>query len=184
MMDLLIETSGEIGYLALIREKSVIAFCEIVPPKRQSQELLPQLSTLFQKNHVTLEEVQNILIGIGPGAFTGTRIGAMVAKTLSFTHNIPLIPFCSLEGSLHEESGAVITDAKAGYLYLLQADEPELITPNNLPQNLPLYTPDPLLAQKHNLNLQPFSPQTVALRASSKKKITWKELKLPYLRKI
>ena len=176
MREILIETSGEIGYLAILQESKVIEVHEIAPPKRQSEELLPLLSEM-----IPVEQIKEIAIGIGPGAFTGTRIGAMCAKTLAFAKNIPLIPFCSLEGCAPKGCTAV-TDAKAGYLYLYDGETPQLITPEQLPQDRPLYTPDPLLAQKHKMILHPFSPTIIAATLSEKPRVSWQKLELLYLR--
>jgi len=58
-----------------------------------------------------------IICATGPGSYTGIRVGAVVAKTLSFIHKIPLVGVCTLEGF----SEPALIDAKMGGAYILHA---------------------------------------------------------------
>jgi tRNA threonylcarbamoyl adenosine modification protein YeaZ len=44
----------------------------------------------------TLKDIQGFVVGVGPGSFTGLRIGIATGRTLSFTNKIPLVGFSSL----------------------------------------------------------------------------------------
>lgn len=62
-----------------------------------SQLLLPWIESLLSEAHLNLKDLDVIAIGIGPGAFTGVRLGVAVAQGLAISQNIPVIPVCSLD---------------------------------------------------------------------------------------
>ncbi|TSC91481.1 MAG: putative protease [Candidatus Berkelbacteria bacterium Licking1014_96] len=57
----------------------------------QSEELLPAIDKLLKKNKVKTEDLGLIVVNIGPGSFTGTRVGVATANALSFGLDIPVI---------------------------------------------------------------------------------------------
>ncbi|WP_231970004.1 tRNA (adenosine(37)-N6)-threonylcarbamoyltransferase complex dimerization subunit type 1 TsaB [Polynucleobacter necessarius] len=61
------------------------------------QLLLPRIASLLSEAHLNLKDLDVIAIGIGPGAFTGVRLGVAVAQGLAISKNIPVIPVCSLD---------------------------------------------------------------------------------------
>lgn len=87
---LIIDTSSSQAFLA-ISENGVVKKKHIIQDGKQlSKSLLPQIQLLLDT-----ETLDYIALGIGPGSFTGTRIGAIVAKTLRFALNIPIFTFSS-----------------------------------------------------------------------------------------
>ena len=97
--------------------------------------LLPAIDKLLSENGVAIQQADLLAVGIGPGSYTGTRIGISVAKGMSFALEKPLIGVCSLEAmayNLREFKGpiAVVLDArmKAFYYAVYQWDESEMKT--------------------------------------------------------
>ena len=95
MTILIIDTSTELCLIALSQEGTVVAESISSHQNRLSKVLLPAIQTLLQKQNLTPSDLKGIALGIGPGSYTGTRLGASVAKTLSFALGIPLYPFHS-----------------------------------------------------------------------------------------
>ncbi len=62
-----------------------------------SQLLLPWIESLFSDANIALKELDAIAVGIGPGAFTGVRLGVAAVQGLAISHNIPVLPVCSLD---------------------------------------------------------------------------------------
>jgi tRNA threonylcarbamoyladenosine biosynthesis protein TsaB len=80
------------------------AFCTPAPPPSRlfepaahSQELLPELQRLLDEASTAWTEVESIAVGIGPGTFTGLRIGVATARALGQALDVPLRPVSSLE---------------------------------------------------------------------------------------
>lgn len=73
-------------------------FCEIDADCRQSEKMMQQLHNLLTKNKLTLEDVGNFALVIGPGSFTGLRIGAALIK--GFAAGLPhkkVVPILTLD---------------------------------------------------------------------------------------
>ncbi len=89
MNGLIIDTSASLAYLALSKGGQVV-FSQTFPAMHHlSKFLLPSIASLLQG------APDYIAVGAGPGSYTGTRMGGIVAKTLAFAWKIPLIPFSS-----------------------------------------------------------------------------------------
>ena len=53
-----------------------------------SQVLLPMIDQIIKKNKMKIGDIKGIEVNVGPGSFTGTRVGVAVANALGFTLNI------------------------------------------------------------------------------------------------
>lgn len=113
---LVIDTSSPQSFVALCKE-GVLSTIPL-PPLKQSQSLLPAIEKLVENG----PPLTFIAIGTGPGSFTGTRVGVMAAKALSFSLKVPLLPFCSLKIFTPSTDGpfALIGDAKSRGSYILE----------------------------------------------------------------
>jgi len=90
MSALLLDTSSSHGFVLLANQGTVLAIDTISDSRQLSKFLLPSIQSLWQG-----KPLDYIGTGIGPGSFTGTRIGANVAQTLAYALEIPLIGFSS-----------------------------------------------------------------------------------------
>jgi tRNA threonylcarbamoyl adenosine modification protein YeaZ len=85
------------------------------------------------------EDVTDIVVGVGPGPYTGLRVGIACAIVFGFARNIPVHGICSLDAVAHDfgEPCVVVTNARRKELYWAQyADgrvgEPQVSLPNDL----------------------------------------------------
>ena len=60
---------------------------------RQSEELLIKLDQVLRENNLKLTDLKLILVNIGPGSFTGVRVGVTIANTLSWSLDIPVLGY-------------------------------------------------------------------------------------------
>lgn len=65
--------------------------------KSHNEELLPILNSFLEENKISLNEINCIVMGIGPGSFTAIRIAFSTIKTICYAKNIPIIGASSLE---------------------------------------------------------------------------------------
>ncbi|MDO4435725.1 MAG: tRNA (adenosine(37)-N6)-threonylcarbamoyltransferase complex dimerization subunit type 1 TsaB [Cardiobacteriaceae bacterium] len=63
---------------------------------KHTEILLPMIESLLQQAHLKPHELEGIIISIGPGAFTGLRVGASVAMGLAYGAGAKLLPISSL----------------------------------------------------------------------------------------
>jgi len=120
MISLIIETSTERGAVALFRENVLIYEGKLPFGLQNSKSLFTEIVKAFSSTNLSPADIKYIAVGIGPGSYTGIRVGAMTAKTFSFALNIPLIGICSLNGFVPENDGyfASVIDARIGGVYL------------------------------------------------------------------
>jgi tRNA threonylcarbamoyladenosine biosynthesis protein TsaB len=109
-----------------------------------SQLLLPWVDELLQEQSLTLTDVDAIAIGIGPGAFTGVRLGVAVVQGLAIAKKLPVLPVASLDAIASQlvltphflESQShifmVAVDARMGEVYWARYQ----VQTNVLPQRL------------------------------------------------
>ncbi len=90
MLSLLIDTTGPQAFLGLAENGTLLSKVIISEGRQLSKFLLPSIQSILQERRPTF-----IAIGTGPGSFTGSRVGGIVAHSLSYGWNIPLISFSS-----------------------------------------------------------------------------------------
>jgi tRNA threonylcarbamoyl adenosine modification protein YeaZ len=88
---LAIDTSGTRALVALgSADGALLAERRWVAGYRHGEELLARLDELLKANAVPLAELSGIVVGTGPGAFTGMRVGLATAKALARGLSIPI----------------------------------------------------------------------------------------------
>lgn len=121
MRQLLIDTCTERGFIAYHAGSTFLFAQELPFGLHQSQALMPQLAEACTRFSIGAEQVDCIGVAIGPGSYTGIRIGVSVAQALAFAWQRPLVGVCSLNALVPEEVGvrfAAILDARIGGVYL------------------------------------------------------------------
>ncbi|OXM84467.1 tRNA (adenosine(37)-N6)-threonylcarbamoyltransferase complex dimerization subunit type 1 TsaB [Paenibacillus rigui] len=94
---LAVDTSTSHMSVALARSGAVAGEINSNTEKNHSIHLLPNIKQLLEFAALHPRELNAFAVGVGPGSYTGVRIGVTVAKTFAWTHGIALIPVSSLE---------------------------------------------------------------------------------------
>jgi tRNA threonylcarbamoyladenosine biosynthesis protein TsaB len=91
MRALAIETSGRAGSLAILEAGQVLAEETFPHGLKHAAEMVPRLDALLRARGWTPGQIEEIYVSIGPGSFTGLRIGITLAKTLAFAVGAKLV---------------------------------------------------------------------------------------------
>jgi len=93
-----INTSTKFCNLGLIEDEDVLIEYTINGlKKKHSSILVPAIKDLLKTIGLKMEEINGIAISIGPGSFTGLRIGLCVAKGLCYARSLPLLGITTLD---------------------------------------------------------------------------------------
>lgn len=82
--------------IALFKDMNIIDNV-ISEDRQQSTKVLPLINKILEENKLKTSDLNEILVVNGPGSFTGVRIGVTIAKTISYTLNIPIKTITSIE---------------------------------------------------------------------------------------
>lgn len=96
MVVLAIETSSLKGSLALFRDKELVDFAEWSRTGSHSELLNQSLVSLMSKNQMTLQDINRLAVGVGPGSFTGIRVGINFVRTMAYSLKLPVYTCNSL----------------------------------------------------------------------------------------
>lgn len=122
---LLLDTSCRIGTVGLADADGVVAFARLPGQTRHAAELMPAVDTLLRERDWNADTLTDVFVTLGPGSFTGLRLGVAVARTLAWaagarTFGIGTLPLLALNGADAEPPAAhiaVVLDAKRGQVF-------------------------------------------------------------------
>ena len=97
MLVLGIETSTRQGGVAIVGEDHVLCETVLNVEVTHSERLLPAVDRALDEARITLDGLGGIAVSIGPGSFTGLRIGLSTAKGLAYATGLPLVGVPTLE---------------------------------------------------------------------------------------
>ncbi|MCX7624696.1 MAG: tRNA (adenosine(37)-N6)-threonylcarbamoyltransferase complex dimerization subunit type 1 TsaB [Candidatus Sumerlaeaceae bacterium] len=92
-----LESSGRTGGVALVDEQGVRVTAMVTSRALYSQRLLPSVDWALQRVGASPKDLKGIAVSLGPGSFTGLRVGLSTAKGLALAHNLPLVGVPTLE---------------------------------------------------------------------------------------
>lgn len=127
------DTSGDALTVALADGPSLVAELEAPPSARHGASLVPTIQALFKKNRTNWDDIDVIAVGLGPGSFTGLRVGLTTAKLFGYTLKKKIVGVSSLEAIAAASEGdgsvAALVDARRGEVYaaLFEKKEDRLI---------------------------------------------------------
>lgn len=97
MLTLSIETSDYMGGVALVRDGRPVAEVGLASKETHSRRLMVVIKWLMQRLGADWSDLDILAVGLGPGSFTGLRIGLATAKGLAFALGLPLIGVPTLD---------------------------------------------------------------------------------------
>lgn len=121
-MLLAIDTSSLVLSCALAEEDRLIAEWTVQKRLTHSEQLIPHMDEMIKAAGVSKKDITAVAVSIGPGSFTGLRIGLATAKMLSYIWKVPLAGVDTLEALAWNMAGAQafilpLLDAQRGNVY-------------------------------------------------------------------
>ena len=121
MKILAIDTSSSVCSTALLEDNQIIDENNLDNGRTHSENLMPLIKELLERNNIELKDINLIAVTVGPGSFTGIRIGIASIKAMAEVWNIPVASVTSLETlARNDESNKnkiVLIDAKNNQVY-------------------------------------------------------------------
>lgn len=94
---LAIDSSTSMCSVSVWKNGEILAYCEETSSSQQSKRLIPMIEEALNKSDTQYSDLSAIACTVGPGSFTGIRIGLASARGIGFAANIPVLGFSSLE---------------------------------------------------------------------------------------
>ncbi len=119
MLLLALDTATPAVTVALHDGTDVLASAGQVDARRHGELLLPAVDRLLAAAGQRLDAVTGIVVGVGPGPYTGLRVGLMTADTFGLALGVPVHGVCTLDAIGIETTGEVlvVTDARRREVY-------------------------------------------------------------------
>jgi tRNA threonylcarbamoyladenosine biosynthesis protein TsaB len=126
---LLFDVSTSVMFVGYAKDDELSDFSIRIAKRDHAKYLVDRIDQVIKRNGLTIDDIDEIIIGIGPGSYTGLRIAVMVGKMLAYTKNIPLRTVSSLYfmTSGYEEKVAALIDARRGFVFSEVHDKDEIL---------------------------------------------------------
>lgn len=126
---LAIDTTTDNIVLALKKGDCVDYFVSEKDCKKHNSILLGKIDSLLKKNDIALSDIDAFGVSIGPGSFTGIRIGVATVNALAFATNKPIVEVTTLETPISQKPAMSLLDCRHGNYYcgVFTDDETEYI---------------------------------------------------------
>lgn len=122
MIILALDSTAKAAAVALLDGEQLLAKDMHDDGNTHSSTLLPMVERLLAEHHLTVDDIDLFTASVGPGSFTGVRIGAATIKGIAFGKNKPCVPVSALHAlclNLRGRDGIVcpLMDARRGQFY-------------------------------------------------------------------
>lgn len=97
MLVLAVESATELSAVALADESGVLATSLLQRGRRHGESIAPAIEFVCSKTGLSLRRLDAVVVDVGPGLFTGLRVGVSTAKALGFALRVPVVEVSSLE---------------------------------------------------------------------------------------
>ena len=131
-MLLSIDTSGDYVSVALFDQAKCIAYEHSVMSYGQGEALIPCIQSILKKKNKQPKDITKIAVAVGPGSFTGVRIGLAVARAFSLALGIPVVVVNNFiaEAVGVPEKVKVVLDTKRGDFFVQDFDDSKVALDN------------------------------------------------------
>jgi tRNA threonylcarbamoyl adenosine modification protein YeaZ len=140
---LAIDTSVGVS-VAILRSNGELTQSQAVDHGMQGELTAELISQVVADSGIEISEITDVVVGVGPGPFTGLRVGLVTAAVFAHAQNIPIHGICSLDAIAFDYAKpcVVVTDARRKELYWARYEdkrigEPQVSKPEDLLAQFP-----------------------------------------------
>ena len=118
MYQLLLDSSNVFLSVGLAKDGKVVDKISYEAWQRQSEMMVTEVDNILKRNHLDKKNLDGVVVGIGPGSYTGVRIGVTIAKTIAYALHIKIYAKSSLSLLKHQEIPTIcVFNARSGRSY-------------------------------------------------------------------
>ena len=118
MYQLLLDSSNIFLSVGLAKDGKVFDKISYEAWQRQSEMMVTEVDNILKRNNIDKSELDGVVVGIGPGSYTGVRIGVTIAKTVAYALHIKLYAKSSLSLLKRREIPTIcVFNARSGRSY-------------------------------------------------------------------
>ncbi len=122
---LVLDTSTQRAVIGVMTRGGETYTASALAARQHGRDLIPCIRAVLGTAHLTMAEIELVGVGVGPGSYTGLRVGVMAAKTIAYATGAVLVGLDTLEAIASNAAGeatriAVIADAQRGDLYVAE----------------------------------------------------------------
>lgn len=129
MRSLILETSGMLGGIALADGHQLVAQGTLSSSRKHARDLVPLIDERLRELGWTPRSIDRVIVDLGPGSYTGLRVGVMAAKTFAYAAGCALVGVNSMSAVAEQLSHTpvathleVLVDAQQGNVYVGRFD--------------------------------------------------------------
>lgn len=131
---LAVETSGRIGSIAIVDDGKVLAEDTFSHGLQHAAQIICRIDALLKAQQWQPRDLQELYLSIGPGSFTGLRIGVTLIKTLSFVTGariaaVPTLDVLARNAPTEAQNVIVVLDAKREQIFTARYSREEATGP-------------------------------------------------------
>ncbi|HOI84952.1 MAG TPA: tRNA (adenosine(37)-N6)-threonylcarbamoyltransferase complex dimerization subunit type 1 TsaB [Acholeplasmataceae bacterium] len=119
MRTLFFDVSTNVMYVGVAKDDILIDYSIRIAQRDHAKYLVDRIDQVLRRNKLTLDKIDELIIGYGPGSYTGIRIAVVVGKMLAYARHMKLKVVSSLffMTSGYEGKVAALVDARRGHVF-------------------------------------------------------------------
>lgn len=118
MISLVMDTSNSYLAVGLFKDNMCLEAFQEKGSRRQSEKAIPSLKEVLDCHHITLKDVNEMIITSGPGSYTGVRVAMTIAKTLAAVSDVRIKSVSSLAAYAGMNQALSVIDARGHKVFV------------------------------------------------------------------
>lgn len=128
MVAILLDSSNTSLTVGFASENGLLDFTSYEAWQVQSEFMVPEIDKLLKKLNLNRNDINKIVVSIGPGSYTGVRIALTIAKVMALALDVPIYPVSSLQVLQNNEKPSIcLINARSNRSYFGVYEGPKVI---------------------------------------------------------